>query len=200
MRLINMEKLTISFLEKPDIEEAIRVLSIAMEDNPMNVAVFQGGAESICKNIEKDFSGLFSELPGIVYTGKIKEQIVGIMRMRSCDGRKDLKKHSDASEPGEIGRRNSLWQNDWASHDPLDPHWHLGPIGVLPGYQGKGIGTKLLRRFCQEVDTCLAPAYLETDALQLVPYYERFGFELVAESEIFGVKSSFMWRAPAREV
>ena len=71
-----MDKLTISFLEKPDIEEAIRVLSIAMEDNPMNVAVFQSGAESIRKNLEKDFSGLFSELPGIVFTGKVDGQIV----------------------------------------------------------------------------------------------------------------------------
>ena len=194
-----VDKLTISFLEKPDIEEAIRVLSIAMEDNPMNVAVFQGGAESIRKNIEKDFSGLFSELPGIVFTGKVDGQIVGVMRMRSCDGRKDLKKHSDTDESGEIGRRMSVWHSDWESHDPSNPHWHLGPIGVLPGYQRKGIGSKLLRRFCQEVDACLAPAHLETDELQLVPFYEKFGFELVAESEIFGVKNSFMWRSPVRE-
>jgi hypothetical protein len=29
--------------------------------------------------------------------------------------------------------------------------------------KGKGIGTKLLSRFCQEMDACLSPAYLETD-------------------------------------
>ena len=194
-----MDKLTISFLEKSDFEEAIRVLSIAMEDNPINVAVFQGGAESVRKNLEKDFSGLFSELPGIVFTGKVDGQIVGIMRMRSCDGRQDINQNSNTDEPGDIGRRKAIWLNDWESHDPPDPHWHLGPIGVLPDYQGKGIGTKLLRRFCQEVDACLAPAYLETDALQLVPYYERFSFKLVAESEIFGVKNSFMWRSTVRE-
>ena len=119
--------------------------------------------------------------------------------MRSCDGRKDLDKRSNTEDADDISRRKSIWLNDWASHDPPDPHWHLGPIGVLPGYQGKGIGTKLMRRFCQEVDACLAPAYLETDVVQLVPYYEKFGFELVAESEIFGVKSSFMWRFPVRE-
>ncbi len=194
-----MDKLTISFLEKQDIEEAIRVLSIAMEDNPMNLAVFQGGAESIRKNIEKDFSGLFSELPGIVYTGKVKEQIVGIMRMRSCDGRNEINQNSDTDEPGDIGRRKSIWLNDWVSHDPPDSHWHLGPIGVLPDYQEKGIGTKLMRRFCQEVDACLAPAHLETDVVQLVPYYARFGFKLVAESEILGVNNSFMWRSSARK-
>ena len=153
----------------------------------MNVAVFQGGTESVRKNLEEDFFGLFSELPGIVFTGKVDGQIVGVMRMRSCDGRE----HLIEDEPGEIGRRKTIWLNDWASHDPTEPHWHLGPIGVLPNFQSKGVGIKLLQRFCQEVDACLAPAYLETDVVQLVPYYGKFGFELVSESHIFGVKNSF---------
>jgi ribosomal protein S18 acetylase RimI-like enzyme len=194
-----MDKLIISFLEKPDFRDAIRVLSIAMENNPMNVAVFQSGPKSVREYLEIDFFGSFSELPGIVFTGKVEGQIVGVMRMRSCDGSKDPDKQSNTDEPRDIGRRKSIWLNDWVNHDPPDPHWHLGPIGVLQSYQGKGIGTKLLHRFCQEVDTCLAPAYLETDVVQLVPYYERFGFELVAESNILGVKSSFMWRSPLRE-
>jgi ribosomal protein S18 acetylase RimI-like enzyme len=194
-----MDELTISFLEKPDIKEAIRVISIAMEQNPVNIAVYRGGTESIRKTIEKDFFELFSDLPGIVFTCKAGGQIVGVMRMRSCDGDNDPYKPDDTDEPGDIGQRKSIWLNDWASRDPLDPHWHLGPIGVLPDYQGKGIGAKLLRRFCREVDACLSPAYLETDVVQLVPYYARFGFELVAESDIFGVKNSFMWRPPARD-
>ena len=194
-----MDKLTISFLEKQDIKDAIRVLSIAMENNPINLAVFEGEGEIVRKGIEKDFFELFSEIPGNVFTGKVQGQIVGVMRMRSCDGRNEINQNSDTDEPGDIGRRKSIWLNDWVSHDPPDSHWHLGPIGVLPDYQEKGIGTKLMRRFCQEVDACLAPAYLETDVVQLVPYYARFGFELVAESEIFGVKSSFMWRSPIRE-
>jgi len=193
------DKLTISFLEKPEIKEAIRVLSIAMQNMPIHVAVFQNEGEILRKYIEKDFFEMLSDIPGIVFTGKVKGQIVGIMRMRSCDGHKDLDKGPNAEDTDDISRRKSIWLNDWASHDPPDSHWHLGPIGVLPGYQGKGIGTKLLRRFCQEVDACLAPAYLETNVVQNVKFYERFGFELVAESEIFGVKSSFMWRFPVRE-
>ena len=37
-------------------------------------------------------------------------------------------------------------------------HWHLGPIGVLPEYQGQGIGSRLMQRFCREVDACQASA------------------------------------------
>ena len=194
-----MDNLKITFLEKKDFQEAIKVISIAMEKNPVNIAVYRGGTESILKALEKDFFELFSDLPGIIFAGKVDGQIVGVMRMKSCDGDNDPYKPDDTAEPGEIEQRKSLWLNDWASRDPTDPHWHLGPIGVLPNYQGKGVGAQLLRRFCQEVDACLAPAYLETDVLQLVPYYAQFGFELVAQNEIFGVKNSFMWRSPVKE-
>ncbi|MFC1880543.1 GNAT family N-acetyltransferase, partial [Thermodesulfobacteriota bacterium] len=72
----------------------------------------------------------------------------------------------------------------------------LGPVSVLPSHQGKGIGTKLLIRFCKEVDACLAPAYLETDTDKNVRFYERFGFQVVGESEIFDIKNRYMWRHP----
>jgi hypothetical protein len=36
-----MNNIAISFMEKGDIEESARVLSIAMLDNPMHYAVFQ---------------------------------------------------------------------------------------------------------------------------------------------------------------
>jgi ribosomal protein S18 acetylase RimI-like enzyme len=70
----------------------------------------------------------------------------------------------------------------------------LGPIGVLPDYQGLGIGTTLMQRFCKEVDACMAEAYLETDVDKNVRFYEKFGFKIVSESEIFSVKNRYMLR------
>jgi predicted N-acetyltransferase YhbS len=67
----------------------------------------------------------------------------------------------------------------------LEQHWRLGPVGVLPSHQGKGIGTTLLNRFCKEVDACLTPVYLETDTDKNVRFYERFGFQVVEETDIF---------------
>jgi len=191
-----MEKFKISFLEKSDISEASKVLSEAMLKVPLHIAVFQGHSEKEREINEKMFLELLTDLPGITFLAKINRQIVGVMRMKSCDGSKVSNEHAQTEDINNLPWRISYWHNEWASHDPLGQHWHLGPVGVLPSHQGKGIGTKLLSRFCNEVDECLAPAYLETDADKNVRFYERFGFQVVRETEIFGVKNRYMWRHP----
>jgi ribosomal protein S18 acetylase RimI-like enzyme len=193
---IEMEKLKISFLEKSDISEASRVLSEAMLKNPLHIAVFQGHGEKERKIIEKMFFELLSDLPDITFLAWINRQIVGVMRMKSCDGRKVSNEHAQIDDVDNLDWRKSYWHNEWARQDSLNQHWHLGPIGVLPSHQEKGIGTKLLSRFCQEVDACLSPAYLETDTDKNVQFYERFGFEVAKETKIFDVKNSYMWRPP----
>jgi predicted N-acetyltransferase YhbS len=115
--------------------------------------------------------------------------------MKSCDGRKHIDNPKASNVENDIGWRKSVWLNEWARHDPTDQHWHLGPIGVLPSHQSSGIGSELMRRFCKEVDTCFAKAYLETDLDKNVCFYEKFGFKLVSETEIFHVKSRYMLRA-----
>jgi GNAT superfamily N-acetyltransferase len=193
---IEMEKLKISFLEKSDISEASRVLSKAMLKVPLHIAVFQGQGEKERKIIKKMFFELLSDLPGITFLARINRQIVGVMRMKSCDGSKVSNEHAPTEDVNNLDWRKLYWHNEWARHDPLNQHWHLGPVGVLPSHQGKGIGTKLLNRFCQEVDACSAPAYLETDTDKNVRFYERFGFEVVNETQIFDVKNRNMWRSP----
>jgi ribosomal protein S18 acetylase RimI-like enzyme len=193
---IKMEICRISFLEKSNISEASRVLSEAMLKVPNHIAIFQGHGEKEREIIEKMFFELFSDLPGITFLARINKQIVGVMRMKSCNGSKISNEHAQTEEVNNLDWRKSHWQNEWARQDPLKQHWHLGPVGVLPTHQGKGIGTKLLSRFCKEVDACLAPAYLETDTDKNVRFYERFDFRVVEETEIFNVKNRYMWRHP----
>jgi ribosomal protein S18 acetylase RimI-like enzyme len=189
-----MEKIRISFLEKSDISDASSVLSEAMLNVPLHIAVFQGDGEKEREMIEKMFFELLSALPGITFLARMNRQIVAVMRMKSCTGSKVSNEHVQSGDVPNLDWRKSRWHNEWARHDPSDQHWHLGPVGVLPSHQGKGIGTELLGRFCQEVDACLSPAYLETDTDKNVRFYERFGFEVVKETEIFDVKNRYMWR------
>ena len=191
----SMEKLKISFLEKSDLPEASKVLSKAMLKVPLHSAVFQGHGEKERKIIEITFFKLLSDLPGITFLARINSQIVGVMRMKSCDGSK-VSKDSQTEDEDNLEWRKSIWRNEWARHDPMNQHWHLGPVGVLPSHQGKGIGTNLLSRFCQEVDACLSPAYLETDSDKNVQFYERFDFEVTKVTKIFDVKNHYMWRRP----
>jgi ribosomal protein S18 acetylase RimI-like enzyme len=191
-----MNNYHISLMEINDIREAVKVLSIAMLDAKLHVAVLQGNSENERQEIEKMFLELFTHLPGIVFLVKEKQKIVGVMRMKSCEGYKPVDDPKDPKDKNDINWRKSVWHTEWARHEPLNQHWHLGPIGVLPDYQGFGIGTMLMERFCKEVDACLAEAYLETDVDKNVRFYEKFGFQVVSESEIFNVKNRYMLRPP----
>jgi predicted N-acetyltransferase YhbS len=47
-----------------------------------------------------------------------------------------------------------------------------------------GIGSKLMRVFRARMDAAGEEAYLETDRPVDVPFYERFGFEVVGKREV----------------
>jgi ribosomal protein S18 acetylase RimI-like enzyme len=193
-----MAEWIISQMERKDLPEAARVLCEAMRFNPLHVAVFQSRDENARRRIEQMFLELFSELPGVTFLARRHGKIVGVMRMKSCEGRRPSAEVRAKKDLTNISARKSHWQNVWARHDPSDPHWHLGPIGVVPEYQRRGIGTVLLQRFCREVDACGAPAYLETDLPANVLFYEKHGFQVLGREDIFGVSNFFMWR-PARD-
>lgn len=80
--------------------------------------------------------------------------------------------------------------------NPVEQHWHLGPIGVLPSHRGMGVGTELMQCFCKEVDNCSAKAYLETDLDENVLFYEKFGFKVISISNLFKVENRYMLRNP----
>ena len=180
-------------MEQNDIQKSAKVLSIALLNNPHHLGVFLGNGEKERLEIEKMFCELLNNLPGIVFLAKKNEKIIGVMRMKSCIG-----KAADDPDVFEdeynIAWRKSVWFQEWAKHDPIEQHWHLGPIGVLPTHQGLGVGSMFLERFCEEVDACKAKAYLETDLNKNVHFYEKYGFKVVSESDIFAVRNVYMLR------
>ena len=183
-------------MEKKEISDAVRTLSLAMLGNPIHAAVYQDLGDEMRHELERMFDILLRELPGVTFLGKMKNQTVGVLRMKSCEGRRTSTRETDEDVPTDTFSRVSHWRNVWALHDPPEPHWHLGPVGVLPSHQGIGFGTQLMRRFCQEVDACKSAAYLETDLPENVLFYQKFDFQVVKEADIFGVKNFFMWRSP----
>ena len=191
---INMCNFQISFMEKSEIQESAKVLSVAMLSNPLHVAVFQGKGEKERMEIEKMFGNLLIELPGIVFLAKERQNIVGVMRMKSCEGSTATDDPKEPKDENDLGWRKSIWHTEWARPDPLEHHWHLGPIGVLPSHQGLGIGSELMHRFCKEVDACSAKAYLETEGDENVRFYQKFGFKVIAKSEVFHVENRYMLR------
>jgi GNAT superfamily N-acetyltransferase len=86
------------------------------------------------------------------------------------------------------------WLSAWSAEDPAAAHVHLGPIGVLPEAQGRGVGRLLMSRYCAALDERRRAGYLETDRPANVAFYRRFGFEAVREVTVIGVTNYLMER------
>jgi GNAT superfamily N-acetyltransferase len=67
---------------------------------------------------------------------------------------------------------------------PQEPHWYLPQIGVEPNAQGKGLGAELMRHALVRCDEGKAPAYLEASKPENIPFYQRYGFEVIGEIQI----------------
>ncbi len=74
--------------------------------------------------------------------------------------------------------RMAIYDEIAASGKPATPHYYLGVIGVDPGLRGRGIGTQLLRSFCDlsASDPLSAGVYLETAQESNLGFYDRAGF------------------------
>jgi ribosomal protein S18 acetylase RimI-like enzyme len=82
----------------------------------------------------------------------------------------------------------------WTKHDPKESHWHIGPIGVDPAFQGQGVGKALLGSLLEMADEDGPTTYLETDVDRNVTLYEKFGFQVIGQADVLGVNNRFMRR------
>ena len=62
--------------------------------------------------------------------------------------------------------------------------WYLPIIGVDPAYQGKGIGSLLMKKALEKVDSEGLSAYLESSNPLNMSLYKRCGFETMGQIQI----------------
>lgn len=81
---------------------------------------------------------------------------------------------------------------------PEEPHWYLAGLGTDPPKQRTGVGKALIAPVLARCDAERVPAYLETQKLENVPYYQQFGFRVTGELDIVdgGPHLWLMWRDP----
>jgi GNAT superfamily N-acetyltransferase len=183
------------------IDAAVGVLTRGMRDNPIHVAVF--GDDPAHRG--RALAGLFaSQMPlqsqplEAVRDG-VTVGVCGLAPPGECIG--DLVRALDGklpvmSDDPEEQARIATWLGDWGGRDPADRrHWHLGPIAADAHLQRQGIGSVMMEAFCRRVDDAGDDAYLETDKDVNVRFYEKFGFETVAETVVLDTANWFMIRS-----
>lgn len=98
---------------------------------------------------------------------------------------------------GRLGAARALSEEMKTNH-PEEPHWYLSVIGSDPMVRGAGFGQALMRSRLERCDAEGAPSYLESSHPENIPYYQRFGFDLMDEFRAPGGGPPLwaMWRQP----
>ena len=197
---------TLRELEVTDLDEAVRVLSYSMRDNPVNVRAFsiedtEQRSRSLGRFFRPVVRGLYKR--GIIIGAFRDKELVGICGMArpsSCQPtlleKIELLLSLTFGNPRGTAIRVLRWTGEWARRDPTRPHWHLGPVAVDSHLQGQGIGGAMLAAFCERMDRAHMLSYLETDKFVNVGFYEKFGFRVIEDAPVLGTPNWFMSRAP----
>jgi GNAT superfamily N-acetyltransferase len=82
---------------------------------------------------------------------------------------------------------------------PRTAHYYLDSLGVIPEWQGRGIGSALMAPVLQRCDMERMPAYLNAGSARSRDLYLRHGFEVTEEFLLpdGGPPLWRMWREPA---
>ena len=178
--------------------EVALMLARAFASNPLHLAAF---GDSVLTKNEVFFRTVLRLLKGPKFVATDGSQILGLIHWvhsSECQVSGVEKGRLLPTMVANLGVGASLrvlsWLSTWAKHDPLESHVHLGPIGVTPESQGHYIGSRLMMRYCAALGETGESGYLETDRLENVAFYRRFGFETTQEVPVIGVTNYFMSR------
>ena len=81
---------------------------------------------------------------------------------------------------------------------PREPHYYLDSLGVVPEWQGRGVGSALMEPVLARCDAEQMPAYLNAGSSRSRELYCRHGFEVTEEFRLpeDGPPLWRMWRDP----
>jgi len=191
-------------LRADDIPAAVGVLARGMRDNPLHVAAYGDDPDRRERVHGKVMGFVLARMSAQQPLVAVEAgDVVGVAgatppgRCQPSGGERIRMVPTLATLGPRTATRILGWIGEWSKHDPDEAHFHLGPVGVDRGRQGRGIGSVLMTEHCRRLDEAGAMGYLETDKDVNVPFYERFGYAVVGEGDVIGVPNWYMAR-PAR--
>jgi len=168
-----------------DIVEAVGCLATAFAQDPITGFLLQT-SQGYRERVTRFFSLLMRarielKMPVFVARGPhgIDGATMGYSTVRS-EWPVDLMEEWDRFEKAIPGMtdRMAIYDEVATRFKPPAPHYYLGVIGTDPASQGSGVGTQLLKSFCEvsASDPLSSGVYLETAQASNLRFYERAGF------------------------
>lgn len=181
-----------------DLEPTVAVLAGAFVTDPLHVAAF--GRDRLEQNRLFFRIGLRHLFNGHAFVARVNGDIQGYVHFNTAPYCLPAPEEIPRSmgtllKPlGEARGRVIQWFARWCHLDPEEPHIHLGPLGVAPEMQGRGVGSALMSRYIQRLQQEKITGYLETDKEENVKFYEKFGFVVTREEQVIGTPTWYMRR------
>ncbi len=186
-------------LQPLEVAAGAETISAGMCDNPIHVAVWPDPATRD-RALRLTFAAGLEREGRTALCAVLDGELVGVAGVAtggSCRPSRassaSLAERVAAVDSGAVGRWQR-WRRAWSVHHPQRDHWHLGPFAVAEDHRGRGLGSGVLAQYCRGLDGAGVAGYLEVDDPDNVGLYERFGFDVVAEDAVLGVRCWFMLR------
>lgn len=176
-----------------DLDPAMRCLAAAFAADPITRFLL-GGEPGYADRLQRFFSLLMRARIALSSPVLIARGVDGVLgvAMGNAANPPPWPAHFEAEwsslasmAPG-FDDRASRYEHVAELYKPLVPHYYLGVIGARPALQGRGIGKRLIRSFCElsAADQGSGGVYLETANPANVGFYERAGFEVTGEGRL----------------
>jgi ribosomal protein S18 acetylase RimI-like enzyme len=185
--------------EAEQIAQAVGVAARALRDDPDWTAV----SDDPLVRLEMLYGMFTGSLQGARVAGVRRgDCILGVasaVEPGQCVGARlppELRTLEPPSKDAPDSDRLMHFRSILAAHDLDEPHWHVGPVGVEPGFQSMGMGRAALRLLCEEFDEHGRVSWLKTAKPENVRFYVGHGFEVVEESSMLAAQLWFMRRQP----
>jgi ribosomal protein S18 acetylase RimI-like enzyme len=172
------------------------VLSLAFRDNPMNVAIHGPRPERRLRANRAGLRALVLDSAGQTATRVIRDQgrIVGGF-VAAPPGLFPIvtpQLHRQIAcllvQGGRAMDRWSIVSSQLMGYRPVEDHWYLAVLGVIPEFQGRGLGGRLIDELNRLIAADPHPLYLESDRAASVRFYLSRGFAVRAEETLDGIR------------
>ena len=150
----SMEAIKIRRMSPGDMDAVCEVIGRAFADSPNALAMVRGdrakaqrvmrGSVRVAKFGRTCSYGLVAE-QGDRVVGALNAALWPLCQLRAAEKVRSVP--AMVRVMGTALPRALKVASVWTRHYPEEPHWHIGPIGVAPPLQGKGVGKALLGSF-----------------------------------------------------